>query len=324
MPKLTREYAVNFYGGEPLLSFSLIKKTISLLSEKNARLKKRARYSLSTNGSLLTEEIIQFLDKHNFTVELSFDGLAQDLQKKKGTSKEIVSRIKKILHHSHINLEVNSVFTPQTACLISESIHFLLDLKISQIRLSLSTIEPWDSNSLLLLEKEMAGVRNILVSHYKTYRHIPVVNFRQTHKKGIFYCAAGKDRLALSPEGGVWGCFLAPDYFRGKENSPAYQKFFFGTLEEFIEDYKIIYPKISSNYAQLSMDNFSTSNMECFLCSEFQYCAVCPINAALSGGPLKEIPLHVCKIQKIRIIQKQRFRKDIQDYLENPESFILR
>lgn len=312
MPRLTKNYYLNFYGGEPLLSFDLINKIIPFLINKNEEFNKKVSYSITTNGFLLTERIIQFLNKHKFSVELSFDGLAQDVSRKKGSFKKIVSSIKELLDYPNINLEINSVFTPLTVDFLSESIKFIMALGVSNIHFSISIIEPWDESCLLKLENELAKLRKIVLSHYKRTQSIPVVNFREYNEKGIFYCAAGKDRLSITPEGQIWGCYPFPDYFKGKEKTPEYQKFYFGTLDNFIENYKKIYRKISPNYAQLSMDNFSTSAMKCFLCSELEKCGICPVNASLSGLPLGKIPLYACEIQKIKIKEKEIFRKEFQ------------
>lgn len=190
-----------------------------------------------------------------------------------------------------------------------------MDMKVPNIRVSLSIIEPWGKISFLKLENELKKIRKITLAHYKTEGNIPVVNFREDQGKGIFYCAAGKDRLALTPDKGIWGCYLFPDYFKGKEKTAEYKKFYFGLLDNFIKNHNYIYPRISSNYAPLSMDNFSTPEMRCFLCSELENCAVCPINAGFSGLPLGKIPHYICEIQKIRIREKEKFREESKKFL---------
>ena len=312
MPYLTEGYYFNFYGGEPLLAFELIRQVVSFLKAENKKHNKKVHYSLTTNGSLITNEIIQFLDKHKFSLELSFDGLAQDVGRQKGSRKKIVLIIKELLEHPNINLEINSVFSPDTVNYLSDSIQFIMDLGVPDIRFSLSTIKAWNQDTLKNLEEEMSRLRRNLLFHFKKESCIPVVNFRDNQKKGIFSCAAGKDRLAISPDGEIWGCFLFTDYYKGKENSPEYSKFFFGDLDYFMKHHEKVYPQISSNYAQLRMDNFRTSRTECFLCKEYKTCAVCPINAALSGASLGQIPPHICEIQKIRRREKEKFSEDIQ------------
>jgi len=65
---------VHFFGGEPLLSFPLLKETV-LYAEKNAAaLGKTVTFEVTTNGTRLTEEVISFLDEHSIHVGVSFDG----------------------------------------------------------------------------------------------------------------------------------------------------------------------------------------------------------------------------------------------------------
>ena len=312
MPHLIENYYLNFYGGEPLLSFELIKQTISFLNNANKESGKKSDYSITTNGSLLSYEIIQFIDEHKFSVELSFDGLTQDKSRQKGSVERIVPIIQELLECPNIDLETNSVFSPDTVSYLSESIKFIMELGVSDIRFSISTTTPWNQASLMKLENELAKLGVILLAHYKRYGNIPVANYTDAHEKGIFHCTAGKDRVAIAADGGVWGCFLFADYFRERENSLEYQDYYYGNLEDFMKNHEEIYPQISSNYAQLSMDNFRTSKGECFLCKEFKNCAVCPINAAISGAPIGQIPAHLCEIQKIRRREKEKFSEDIQ------------
>ena len=243
---------------------------------------------------------------------MSFDCLAQEHQREKGSFKKIVAILKELLKHSNIDLEVNSVFTPITVGSLSDSMRFLIELGVSDINFSLSIIEPWEQSSILKLEKEMIKLRKLLLVHHERKANIPVIGFREDLGKGFFYCAGGKDRLALTPDEEIWGCQLFPDYFKGKEKSPEYKKFFFGTLGHFIKKHKNIYPRISSNYSQLSMDNCSTSNMDCFLCSELENCQVCPVNAAIASRTLCRIPSYVCKILKIKSKEIKKFRKELQ------------
>ncbi|WP_253205646.1 Cys-rich peptide radical SAM maturase CcpM [Clostridium estertheticum] len=66
------EIYISFYGGEPLLEFNLIKQCIEYC-EKEADCKKIA-FNMTTNGSLLTDEIIEFFYKHNVLLTISLDG----------------------------------------------------------------------------------------------------------------------------------------------------------------------------------------------------------------------------------------------------------
>ena len=62
---------ISFYGGEPLLQFSLIKDIIEYIIARDI---KNVRFNLTTNATLLTSEIIDFLVANNFLVSISIDG----------------------------------------------------------------------------------------------------------------------------------------------------------------------------------------------------------------------------------------------------------
>lgn len=311
MPKLTKVCYVNFFGGEPLLSFELIKKTVSFLNKENKSYRKTINYSITTNGSLITEKIISFFREQNFSVVLSFDGLAQEITRKKGSSKRMTQVIRKLVNCPEIHFETNSVFTAETIDCLSESMKLIIDLGVRNANFSLFSLDSWNKYALDKLENELRKLRIILLDNYEKEGTIPVRNFRTRHGKGIFYCTAGKDRLTITPGGEIWGCYMFPDYFRGREKNREFQEYCFGPLDSFIENHKKIYPMVLSNYAALSLDNFSSNIMPCFICPELEDCAVCPIVASLSGGSIGQIPNHVCEIQKIKNSQIREFREDI-------------
>lgn len=300
IPFINKKYFLSFYGGEPLLEFNLIESIVRFALEKNKEIKKLAKFSITTNGSLITDKILEFFIKHRFHIELSFDGLTQNLSRNQNSFKTVVSNLLKMLKFPKISLETNSVFTPNTVNRLSDSIKYIIQLGVPNIRYSLSTISPWNQEALDSLKIELRKLNEYLSRYYKKYGSIPVVNLRKDNAKGVFFCSAGQNRLAITPEGKIWGCHLFPDYFEEKENSKKFKKYFFGNLNSFTKNHEVIYPKISSNYKKLSMDNFRTSKMECFLCSDLESCSVCPINAAFSSNQIGVVDNYLCEIQKIK------------------------
>lgn len=67
-----RNPTIAFYGGEPLLNFSLIEKVVEYVKEKYPQY--NADYTLTTNAVLMSEKFMDFLVKNNFSVIISFDG----------------------------------------------------------------------------------------------------------------------------------------------------------------------------------------------------------------------------------------------------------
>jgi len=134
---------VGFYGGEPLLAYEKIAYTVLLFLEKNKTGNKTIKFCLTTNGSLLTEKMLDFFNRHKFTVLLSFDGLAQDKGRKRGTFVQTLRQMKRLRHCPDIHLEINSVFSPQTVGDLSESLRYLIDRKGPEITLNISHMEEW-------------------------------------------------------------------------------------------------------------------------------------------------------------------------------------
>lgn len=312
-PLLTEECYINFYGGEPLLVFDRIKHAVSTIEERNKRLKKHVQYSITTNGILINQDILKFLNENKFLLLLSFDGLAQDVSKKKGSFERIVSIIKDVLKYPDIDLETNSVFTSATVGYLSRSIQFISELGVPSIDLSLDKINPWDSSSLRQLEKQLRVSREFLLSSYEDTESIPLVDFRSKPKKDVFCCFAGKDRMAIAPDGKLWGCCLFPDFFKRKKETADYEKYCFGDLDSFVENHETVYPEILSNFSTLRTDHFFTQETSCILCDELEECGVCPLDTAFSGTITKKIPTWICEIKKIFRKEKSLFWKELKE-----------
>jgi uncharacterized protein len=63
---------IGFYGGEPLIEFELIKKCILYVESISEG--KKLMFTMTTNGTLLKEDIVQFLEEHEVIIRISLDG----------------------------------------------------------------------------------------------------------------------------------------------------------------------------------------------------------------------------------------------------------
>lgn len=70
------DVAIGFYGGEPLLEFKLIKKCVEYINTINEG--KHIMYSMTTNGTLLTGEIADFVAANKFVIGISLDGSKEE------------------------------------------------------------------------------------------------------------------------------------------------------------------------------------------------------------------------------------------------------
>ena len=92
---------IGFYGGEPLLEFELMKQVVAYANGLFS--KKKLRYTITTNASVLNDEIIQFLKENNFSLVISLDGPERIHNKnrvfansQKGTFKVVIEKLKRL------------------------------------------------------------------------------------------------------------------------------------------------------------------------------------------------------------------------------------
>ena len=99
----SEELSLSFYGGEPLLEFGLIKKCVEYINEKVKS--KKVTFRMTTNGTMLNNEILDFIEKYPFDVFISLDGPkdAHDKNRRfgatgKGTFDTIIDKVRLIVN----------------------------------------------------------------------------------------------------------------------------------------------------------------------------------------------------------------------------------
>ena len=308
-PYLTKECYINFYGGEPLMAFKQIHHVVETI--KNKLKKKHIIFTISTNGILLNDEKLEFLNQNKFSILLSFDGFAQNIHRKIGSFEPIVAIIKKLLECPDIDLEINSVFTPKTIGYLSKSVQFIAELNVQEISVALSQKSSWNHFGLLQYKKELQSLKNYMLSFYLQNGYTPFMKFRKDRKRGVFSCYAARDRLAITADGKIWGCHLFADFYNGKKSTKEYSKYCFGDLHSFIEKSERVYPEISANYSNFRMDTFQTEDSLCVDCEEMEECKVCPMDNRIHGSSFKKIPRWICEHNKITREVKRDFWKEL-------------
>jgi uncharacterized protein len=128
-----------FFGGEPLLNFAVISATVDYARQKAAEKGKRVDFALTTNGTLLTTETIDFLQTHHLSVTVSLDGWEQihdrfrrfaDGRPSYGVIRENVQRL---LRRSPNRPAVARVTLAQNAENVSEILDHLLALGFVEV-----------------------------------------------------------------------------------------------------------------------------------------------------------------------------------------------
>lgn len=123
--KQINPYIINFSGGgEPLLSFPLIKQTISYIHEITANTNYRYSLGVVTNGSLLTEDIALYFKENVVDVAVSFE-ILEDLQNKERGSYDKVSKNIDMLNKFEVPFGIRTTFTPESVTRMSEMVEEL-------------------------------------------------------------------------------------------------------------------------------------------------------------------------------------------------------
>lgn len=110
-------------GGEPALSWNILKEATIYAAGVAEREGVKVHFSITTNGSILNDEMIEFFKKHNFTVQLSFEVLP-DVQNEQRGQWETVARNVKRLTEAGVNNYVRSTITERNVDRIPEMVEF--------------------------------------------------------------------------------------------------------------------------------------------------------------------------------------------------------
>ena len=295
-PYFERECHLKFFGGEPLLAFARIRQIVDRLKKNDPGGNGKLRYALTSNGRLIDDEILEFLEEHCFELLLSVNG----------SPAWFFSLIDVILRRPRLTLAVNAVFTPATVHRLTNRISGLVSGGVSEVLISFSPLRPWGAAALRQLEDRLGQLADSLRPFHRRTGRIPVPIFRPDPHQGIFACTAGHDRLFLAANGKIWGCSLFNDYFKIRPATAGYREFCFGSLADF-KRYPQAAGKKKSHYRKLRQDFFSSGESGCALCPELEECRVCPVSAAFASGELGRIPDWLCRLQQIKIHARRRF-----------------
>ena len=110
-------------GGEPVLSWNLLEEA-TLYAEKVAQEQNIAvHFSLTTNGSIMTDKMLDFLKEHNFTVQISFEVLPDVQNSQRGSHKAVAANLVRLTEKG-INNYVRSTITEMNVDRIPEMVEY--------------------------------------------------------------------------------------------------------------------------------------------------------------------------------------------------------
>ena len=223
---------VDFFGGEPLMNWQVVKDLVAYGRSLEKPHNKKFRFTLTTNGVLLNEEVQEFLNKEMSNVVLSIDGREEvhdhmrPFRGGQGSYAEIVPKFQRLAEsRNQMNYYVRGTFTHNNLDFASDVLH-LADLGFKQI--SVEPVVGDENEPYALKEEDIPGLLEEydrlaaqLVERTKEGRGVNFFHFMVDLEGGpcvakrLTGCGSGTEYLAVTPWGDLYPChqFVGKDEF---------------------------------------------------------------------------------------------------------------
>lgn len=235
-----RNLEVDFFGGEPTLNFDVVKRLVAYGREQEPLHNKKFRFTLTTNGVLLNDEIQDFANREMDNVVLSIDGRKEvndrmrPFPKGAGSYDLIVPKFQKLAEsRGQQRYYVRGTFTHHNLD-FSEDVLHLAELGFKQISVEPVVARPEDDYALQetdlprlfeeydKLAKEMA-LRINKENAFNFFHFMIDLEGGPCVAKRLSGCGSGTEYLAVTPQGELYPChqfvgntdFLLGDVYRG-------------------------------------------------------------------------------------------------------------
>lgn len=212
-----------FLGGEPLVNRSTLRAATEAAQQSAAKKGVDIGFSLTTNGTLLTEDDADFFERHGFAVTISLDGVgaAHDQLRSykggRGSYADIVQRIKPLLRKQHrMQVAARVTVTPQNMRL-AETLDEFVEMGFHSVGFSPMLSSPTGRNEMGLDEldemlKQMIECGERFEQRIRNNERYPFSNMvnalkeihQGTHRP--YPCGAGAGYMGVSADGQLFAC----------------------------------------------------------------------------------------------------------------------
>lgn len=221
---------VDFFGGEPLLNFPVVKELVSYGKQAAAQKNKTIKFTLTTNAVLLDDEVRKFIKTEDISVVLSLDGRREvnDQMRPypdgKGSYTEIVSAVQDFIAEAPENSPyavgtyyyVRGTFTHFNLDFDKDVLH-LADLGIKQISLEPVVASPGEAYAfkeedlgLIMDSYDRLGEKVLELrdkgEDFNFFHFNVAIDQGPCLLKRLSGCGAGHEYVAISPEGDLYPC----------------------------------------------------------------------------------------------------------------------
>ncbi|MGM9618935.1 MAG: thioether cross-link-forming SCIFF peptide maturase [Oscillospiraceae bacterium] len=290
-----RNLEVDFFGGEPLMNFDVVKRLVAYARSIEKEKGKNFRFTLTTNGVLIDDDVIDFANRECSNVVLSLDGRKEVHDRYRvdyagnGSWEKIVPKFQKLVAaRGGKNYYMRGTFTHANPDFLKD-IQQMLDLGFTELSMEPVVCAPDDPSALteldlpivleqyeklaeLMLQRDREG-RPFTFYHYM----IDLTGGPCIYKR-ISGCGSGTEYMAVTPWGDLYPCHQ----FVGEE------KFRLGNIWDGVTN-----TDVRSEFAACNV----YARPECRSCWARLYCSGgCAANAYHATGSITGVYEHGCRL----------------------------
>ena len=291
---------VDFFGGEPLMNWQVVKDLVNYARKIEKEKNKNFRFTLTTNGVLIDDDVIEFSNREMSNVVLSLDGRKEVHDrfrvdyKGEGSWEKIVPKFQEFVEkRGNRDYYMRGTFTHNNVDFLKD-IEKMLELGFTELSMEPVVCAPGDEGELTkedlpVLFEQYEKLADLMIKRKKegkpfTFYHYMIdLSGGPCIYKRISGCGSGTEYMAVTPWGDLYPCHQ----FVGDE------KFKLGNIWDGVDNKEI-------------QDEFKGCNVyereECRTCWARLYCSGgCAANAYHSTGSIKGIYKYGCELFKKRM-----------------------
>ena len=241
---------VDFFGGEPLMNFDVVKNLVAYAREREKETGKNFRFTLTTNGVLIDDDVIDFANREMSNVVLSLDGRKEIHDEfrvdyaGKGSFDKIVPKFQKLVEaRGGKDYYMRGTFTHRNPDFVND-IRTMLDLGFDELSMEPVVCAPDDPAALnekdleivmqqyeelasLMLERRRQG------KPFTFYHYMIDLSGGPCIYKRVSGCGSGTEYMAVTPWGDLYPChqfvgdekFKLGDIYNGVTNTELQNEF---------------------------------------------------------------------------------------------------
>ena len=291
---------VDFFGGEPLMNFDVVKKLVEYARSVEKKYNKNFRFTLTTNGVLVDDDVIDFANREMSNVVLSLDGRKEVHDRYRvdyagnGSYDKIVPKFQKLVEsRGGKNYYMRGTFTHANPDFL-EDIKVMLDLGFKEISMEPVVSAPGEPAELtkedmpIVFEQyeklaELMRKKRREGDPFTFYHYMIDLTGGPCIYKRISGCGSGTEYMAVTPWGDLYPCHQ----FVGEE------KFKLGDIYEGVTN-----KEMQGEFAACNV----YAREECRDCWARLYCSGgCAANAYHATGSVRGVYKYGCELFKKRM-----------------------